>query len=315
MKYAIISDIHGNLPALRAVLQDAQAQGADTLLFAGDYYTNSPWPNEVIELVQALGAGRTIAGNEEGHLPRLAAEDPAGWMDGQFSALYWSYNTITPENRAFLSSLPDTLDIADPCGDLHIAHASTAFIGDVEKETLYCDRIALAFADKTMTREALLIHARAALADSEALPAHLDALADGVYIFGHTHVQWHARLGGKLLINAGSCGLCLDGIPGAAYTLLEVDAAGWRVQERRVPYDLPGVLRDLKASPLYAQARVWSEVVMAELETGYGHVLLFLRFAETYAQGIGDPVRPFTHATWAAAHAAWRDSLQAGVSG
>ena len=54
MKYAIISDIHGNLPALEAVIADAEQQGADKFLFLGDYYRNLPLGNEVTDVIRKL---------------------------------------------------------------------------------------------------------------------------------------------------------------------------------------------------------------------------------------------------------------------
>ena len=68
MKYAIISDIHGNAPALRLALEDAHRHGAQGFLFVGDYCISSPWANDVISLIQALPDVKAVAGNDEAHL-------------------------------------------------------------------------------------------------------------------------------------------------------------------------------------------------------------------------------------------------------
>lgn len=60
MKYAIISDIHGNMPALKLVLEDARKQGADAFLFAGDYCVSAPWFNEVVACMRSLTNARFI---------------------------------------------------------------------------------------------------------------------------------------------------------------------------------------------------------------------------------------------------------------
>ena len=54
MKYAIISDIHGNFPALQAILKDAKNQNINHYLFAGDYCLSGPWPNECIEAIKSI---------------------------------------------------------------------------------------------------------------------------------------------------------------------------------------------------------------------------------------------------------------------
>jgi len=71
MLYAIFSDMHGNYPALRAALTDAQASGAERYLFLGDYVRDFPWPNETVEAIRNIGNHIAIAGNNEGYLAEL----------------------------------------------------------------------------------------------------------------------------------------------------------------------------------------------------------------------------------------------------
>ena len=72
MKYAIISDVHGNAPALRLALDDARMQGAEGFLFAGDYCISAPWPNEVVEMIRSLPGAHVIRGNNDEQADKLA---------------------------------------------------------------------------------------------------------------------------------------------------------------------------------------------------------------------------------------------------
>ena len=71
MKLAIISDIHGNLPALDAVLEDAKYNTIDIFLFVGDYCLSHPYPNECIQRIRCLDKKYIIQGNEEKYLENL----------------------------------------------------------------------------------------------------------------------------------------------------------------------------------------------------------------------------------------------------
>lgn len=309
-KYAIISDIHGNRPALSAALADAKAMGVDGHIFAGDYYMCSPYLNEVIETVQSLPDAHVIRGNEEDYLKSLSDQDQRTWTDGQFCGLYWCYRAITEENHAYLASLPGTLRLSGERADIFIAHSSHEFIGGAEHREFSSSRIAGRYAGRAPGRETLLGDMRSYLGKDAEFQEALKALPEGIYIFGHTHVQWHARFQNKLFINPGSCGLPLDGEPAAAYTILVETSKEWQVQERRIPYDVEAFIREVKNSGLYSEAPVWCDVVAGECRTGFEHVIPFLRFTESYAKTMGDPVRPYSQETWSKAYDAWRDRLR-----
>lgn len=305
MKYAIISDIHGNLPALSAVLKDLEAAGVEKYIFAGDYYMCLPFPNEVIELIKNFTNAYIIKGNEEDYLLNLAEQDQRTWTDGQFCALYWCFKTITEENRAFLSPLPEKLAVSDGGVGINIAHSPVEFIGEGILKEFSSERIAEKYGI-SFSREALLNDISEFLTNDADINGRLSNLSDGIYIFGHHHVQWNFRSGNKLFINPGSCGLPLDGIKDAPYSVLEITNNGWNLEERRVRYDVDALADDLKKSELYAEANIWSEIILRELMTSFEHVRVFLTYAEIYANKKNDKIRPFTRETWAEAYNEWR---------
>ena len=116
MKYAIISDIHGNMPALRLVLEDAHKHGAESYLLAGDYSIRAPWFNEVIPTLRRLPNVRAVCGNEEKYLHFPQGED------AQFAICYWAARQMHPENLVWLDSLPERLDWEADGAGLHMAH-------------------------------------------------------------------------------------------------------------------------------------------------------------------------------------------------
>lgn len=127
-----------------------------------------------------------------------------------------------------------------------------------------------------------------------------------MYIFGHTHCQWHARFGDHLFINPGSCGVPLDcGDFGAPYTLLTVENGQCTVEERRIWYDVENLISQVRQSEQYKAARVWSEVIFHEWRACRERVIYFLYHMEKYARKIGDPRRPFMPDTWEAGFEDW----------
>lgn len=244
MRYAVISDIHGNMPALQAVLNDAKNKCADRYIFLGDYYMNLPFPNEVIDTIRSVGHFHIIKGNEEDHIERLSKQNQENWTDGQFSALYWTYRTLTKDNRRYLSALPAKEIINDAGTHIYTAHSSKAHFHHTVLDNINSRDFAL-----NNQRNMDFIHG--ILNTDEHLQNSLSALPDGIYLFGHTHLQFHKKMYNKLLLNPGSCGLPLDRIQGAPYTMIDILSGDWQVNEYRVLYDLDETIQRLKQSELY----------------------------------------------------------------
>lgn len=297
MKFALIADVHGNLPSLEAALRDAAEQGAQGVLLAGDYIISAPWPAETADRLIGLKNARMVRGNEERYL-----HVPDG-DDGQFAVSRFCRDALGPERIAFFDSMPERLE-CEACGvRVHMAHSSEAFIGSAETGSFSTAKLPVRYGDRPVPRGELLQDIRTALAGDE----RIVALSPGVYIFGHTHSQWHARFGDVLLVNPGSCGLPLDcGEGGAAYSLLTLENGRADVEERRVPCDVEAVIAHAKTTPMYASAHIWCEVIFREWRMRRENTMYFLRYAEMYAQRIGDSRRPFAKDTWEAAFSAWQ---------
>jgi putative phosphoesterase len=196
---ALIYDVHGNLPALEAVLDDARAAGAETVLLGGDYAVFGPWPAETLMKLRGLGDAVWIRGNVDrwSAAPSDAPEDPL-----IRDALEACRSALSPETVEELAQLPDQTVI---------------------DETRYCHGSPISDV-RSFTPEP-------AWEDAELLA---DAREPRV-VFGHTHLQFARTTdAGVELINPGSVGMPFDGDPRSAYALLHDDS---RIELRRVAYD------------------------------------------------------------------------------
>ncbi len=107
----IFSDIHGNLEALQRVLSDAAGRNVHRRICLGDLVGYGPFPNECIHLVKKMENCRVLAGNHD--VAALWETSPYGMSSAAKEAILWTMDQLTEENRQYLASLPDRLDLAD----------------------------------------------------------------------------------------------------------------------------------------------------------------------------------------------------------
>jgi predicted phosphodiesterase len=195
---AILYDIHGNLPALDAVLGDAESAGAGRFVLGGDYALFGPWPREVVERLQELDAD-WIRGNGErwtAH-PQDAPQDDV--VQGAVAACR---DLLGDRLVAELAALPFEL----ARDGARFVHASP--VSDVRSFGPDHDD-----------------------AEEEMLAGVLDTRL----VFGHTHLPFRRQAkAGIELLNPGSVGMPFDGDHRAAYALLGDDG---EIEQRRVDYD------------------------------------------------------------------------------
>ena len=313
MRYAVISDIHGNKPAFDTVLADAKQQGIDDFIFAGDYCLSGPFPDECISTLREIENKVMIRGNEERYLENLIGKDQSKWTDGQMQISYWNFRNIKKDNLDYLLSIPHKADFLCNGRDIHILHHVDDFIKVSNLENYFnrSGALALKYGDRKVTSE---YHRKQMLDAIEQTPGFIEAistLADGIYIFGHSHIQWSYKIPDReiYLINPGSCGLPLDCIKNTLpYTILSINDAGdVLIEEQRVPFDMNGYVEKVKQTSQFKEANVWTKVIIKELLNAREHLVFFLKFADEYANEIGDDIRPFTVDTWERAYAEWED--------
>ncbi|MCG8635634.1 MAG: metallophosphoesterase [Desulfobacterales bacterium] len=111
MRLMVFSDIHGNLAALESVLAHAADKEVHRRVCLGDLVGYGPFPNECINIVRGLQNCRCVAGNHD--TAAVWESSPYGMSSGAKKAIFWTMDQLTDENRRFLGTLPDRLDLAD----------------------------------------------------------------------------------------------------------------------------------------------------------------------------------------------------------
>ena len=312
-RLAVISDIHGNLPALNAILEDAKSRGISEFAFAGDYCLSGPFPDECIATLTSLEHTHIVRGNEEKYLENLIGKDQRDWTDGQMQVTYWAFRNIQPERLQFLTALPHTLEFQVNGVKIHLSHHSSIWTGDCEFRLIGPDVLAKRYEGMDVTPEGYRQDVHRLFRQDPGFQSALSVLEEGVYLFGHSHVQWNWQDADRkvFLVNPGSCGLPLDFIHGSVpYTVLSVSEGGTvSIEEVRVPFDKQGYAEVLRNSEQFREANVWTKVIMKEWLKTHEHMTFFLEFAEQYAQEIGDTGRPFSVETWENAYEIWNRTM------
>ncbi|HEY0853526.1 MAG TPA: metallophosphoesterase family protein [Devosia sp.] len=205
MKVAVISDIHGNLRALEAVLEDIALQGVDLTVNLGDIVAGPLEPRLTLDRVMALDHP-TIGGNHE----RVLFEPRRDLVDT------FAVEQLTEPQKAWLKALPKTLVV----DDIYMCHGTPRSDTEPWLDNWFNGR------DTTLPDEGQVV-------------AKAVGLDHPVLLCGHTHIPRVCRLrDGRLIVNPGSVGLqMIRGAPDARYAVVERRHGQWQGAIRSVPYD------------------------------------------------------------------------------
>jgi putative phosphoesterase len=223
MRVAAIYDIHGNLPALEAVLQEIshEKEKVDRIVVRGDVLPG-PMPCETLERLQDLDATtHFIYGNGEvAVLEQMAGKEPSAVPHTYRPVISWTAQQLHPEHQQWLSSWPKTLtlEIAG-LGSILFCHATPQNENDIFTRLTPDDRLVPLF----------------------------EGLTAALVVCGHTHMQFDRSIGHTRIVNAGSVGMPF-GEPGAHWLLLGPD-----IQFRHTPYDLANAAERIRSTN-YPQA-------------------------------------------------------------
>ena len=309
---AIISDIHGNLPALRAVLADAARQGAERYAFLGDYVFDMPWSNEVCETLMDLKNAVFIAGNKEERLQWLSLEDPEAGGCEQVAVVYETLRELKPEYLSWLKSLPAEARLPlEGGGAIKLVHIVAGAPG-LWREAFSSGGYFRRSEGRAPSHAGLLKEFDGEL-NSAAYADFVEGIDADALAFGHNHLQSWCRSRSRVIIDPGSAGQPLDFVPEPAYVILEEKESGLRVIERRVPYDVEAAIRAAKDTETYACGKIWCELVFLSLRFARDYMSAMLRLAAALAHRRGIAARPFPNDLWREAYDRFSEQLEAGV--
>jgi putative phosphoesterase len=224
MIIALISDIHGNLPALRIVLKDAKRAKAEQVWCLGDLVGYIPFPNECIDLIQQK-ASVSVIGNYDQKVIQFE-QNKSEWKTSKkpakFDAFEWNHRHLNSQNQKYLQSLPQNIRRTIGTFKILLTHGSPQSIDEpVLPDT---------------SRERLAELGKAAEAD--------------IIVTGHTHQFMNRKVGNQWFINPGSVGMPVHKDLRTSYALLDISQDKINVTERKIRYDISQVIQGLEAANL-----------------------------------------------------------------
>ena len=236
-RVAALYDIHGNLPALRAVLEEVAQEGVDTLVIGGDA-VGGPLPVETIDRLLALGdRARFVRGNADrevvGAYDRQRLEPAIGEGPADRTAAFVAAR-ISASQRDFLDRFEPTVALdVDALGEVLFCHGSPRSDTEIVTTATVPERL------------------RRILAGVE----------QRVIVCGHTHRQFDRPVDGWRVVNAGSVGIPYEGRAGAYWALLGPD-----VELRRTEYELDAALEELRAGGFPDLDELLQESLLAPID-------------------------------------------------
>ncbi|MEJ5091876.1 metallophosphoesterase [Sphingobacterium faecium] len=230
IQIAIFSDIHGNLPALKAVLADIDARKIKNIFCLGDLVDFAPWSNEVIEAILAKKIP-CIMGNHDERIAFDYPIIPLAKHDDQettcrIQAINHSKKIITAKNKLFLTQLPYSMQfeykVKTKNWRIQLVH------GSLESNEHYLYETT---SDTTFEQIFNQTHA-------------------DILVMGHTHISYIKSIANKWAINTGSVGRSKEESTDATYLLLKLFEDRIEAEIIRIPYDIITVIDAIKASEI-----------------------------------------------------------------
>lgn len=237
MKIAALYDIHGNLPALNAVLEELKEIQPDLIIAGGDILPG-PFPGQTLERLLHSGYKlRSLRGNGDREVVMAFDGQPFSHQLPEIvlEQLQWVASQLPADQRDFLASLPEqiTLEIAG-LGEILFCHATPR-----NDEEIFTP-----------------------LTSQERLATIFSSVKQQIVVCGHTHIQFEQQVGSVRVVNAGSVGMPYADRPGAYWLLLTPQG----YEFRRTDYDTQVAAEEIKASA-YPQAQKFAEENVLTLPT------------------------------------------------
>ncbi|MHB8419836.1 MAG: metallophosphoesterase family protein [Myxococcales bacterium] len=218
MRIAALSDVHGNLRALEAVFADMDRQGSfDLVVAGGDHVFKGPFPAETLDLLQQR-ADALLEGNTDAYLSgRIDLKSILKADHWKHALVDWTRERLGRHRVAKLSGLAFEIDCEpQPGRRARFVHANPKNLEDA--------------------------------LDPDAPKSAIEPLCRGVdadlLVFGHVHIPYVRQLGDLTLCDVASAGNPKDGDVRPAWTALTFDGGRWKVEQRRVTYDVEKAARD-----------------------------------------------------------------------
>jgi len=248
MKIAVLSDIHGNLPALESTLSEIYKENINQIIFLGDLITDfAQYTNEVLRIVRSTSLN-VIRGNREGYLIHQSNNPNDDTWDKykQFSTNKNTFEHLSKDDISYISALPQQLTFAfDNNFYVRAVHGSPFS----EFDTIYSDNI-------------------------ELINRSLNEIEENILLCGHTHRPFIHSVGEKTLINVGSVGLNFDREQCAHYTVIQYENGDVKINMKKAKYDYDAFKRSCDLND------PWVRLCLKSMEDGVNYNMRFLEEAK-----------------------------------
>jgi predicted phosphodiesterase len=239
---ALISDIHGNLPALEAVAADIRQRRPDAVYVLGDIVNGCAWPAEVMDMLAAEGWPSLMGNHDDAVLQLGTSRMETRYADrSRYALLWWTRDHLKAAQLRILAGLPLERPLSFPdAPSARLVHGvpGNFFVG-IRPDS-----------PEPWTRQVL------------------SGVSEGVIAGGHTHVPLVGRVERWLFVNTGSVGAPYDGDWRPSYAWLEGDREGWRAEVVRLEYNRTLVAQGYRESGLGDAGGVLGEMFHRTVMTG-----------------------------------------------
>lgn len=253
MRLAFLADIHGNLPALEAVLIDLHQQRPDAVYLVGDQVNRCPWNNEVLEILTER-AWPAIAGNHDIIVGNINTPQnrPPFTNRQRFPTLWWTQAQLTEPHLTMLRQWPTDLLIRhEGLPAIHLTHGipGNAFVGILPEDP------------------------------DEKIRQFLTGVEMPIVVCGHVHRPLARTVDQWQIFNGGSVGIPYNGDPRAQYLLLDGGAGQWSPTFRQIDYDHSPIPQAFITSGMQAAIGAMAELHLRTVMSGepwtsdFGHWL------------------------------------------
>lgn len=230
VRLAVLSDIHGNLEALKRCFEYIDNSNIDGIVFCGDYISDVPQSKEVLNYIRYKSEQyRTwiVRGNREEYVLDYHDSPVKNWtLESNNAAVLVAYNSFNEEDIKYLRSLKK-YEIID------IPSTPKIFVTHKFRDIPYNDNFNFKYV-----------------------------------LFGHEHHQLFFAKKGIRFFNPGSAGLPADGFPGASLLIIEFKNNGWEPTFIHLEYDISIPINIIRNSQINSKTIRWGDMLIKTLETG-----------------------------------------------
>jgi putative phosphoesterase len=256
MKIAALYDIHGNLPALNALLEELKKVQPDLIVVGGDI-VSGPMPGQTLERLRQLGDQvRFIRGNADREVVTAFDGQPLSptMSEAGRAVTHWAAAQLTRSQRDFLAQLSEQITLhVEELGEVLFCHATPR-----SDEEIFTP-----------------------ISPQERLTSIFTGIEQQIVVCGHTHMQFERQVGNVRVLNAGSVGMPYANRPGAYWLLLSLQG----YEFRWTGYDKEVAAQEVRASG-YPQAQELTEENVLKVPTAAEATEIFERMAEKrWSQG------------------------------